>query len=375
MKKITLLSLFILSFTFCSYAQFPETFDSEIPNTWLVSDNGIGTTVSWEHNASGFAFVLWEDVTDPSIAEDWLISPQVAITTTNSLLVFDQTDINAPDFLSTLTVRVSTLASQSNQSDFVIVDTQNETDITNGTAAQFSRHSVDLSAYEGQSIFIAFVWTQDDGDALALDNIDLENQNASAPNPVSLPTPADGAMNVFVDPTDGPDADLDPDNFVVFDWDPSNTGDPATSYDIYLGLAPTSLNFLGNTPNDFVNITGMEYSTLYYWQIVAKNSGGDAVGSSTWSFTTQAAPVLSLEENQIKTFTIYPNPVKNSLTINSKEVIDGISIVNQLGQNVLEIEKEHILNNQISLESLSKGLYFMNVKYGNSIQSIKIIKE
>ena len=71
----------------------------------------------------------------------------------------------------------------------------------------------------------------------------------------------------------------------------------ATGYKLYLGTnnPPTNLvngTNLGNVTlynptNDF------SYSTVYYWKVVAFNAGGDAVGCSTWSFTT-AAQVLPI---------------------------------------------------------------------------------
>ncbi len=374
MKKITLLIILII-FSHKAFAQFPETFDTQLPSTWatFIGTNGEGTTENWQHNTNGFMAVIWENV--PNLAEDWLVTPQVAITSTNSLLAFDQTDLNAGDFGSILTVRISTGSSQTTHGDFVIVNTQNEVDVTNGTAAQFSKHTVDLTAYEGQSIYIAFVWAQDDGDGLVIDNVDLENQNAAAPNPVTTPTPIDGALNVFVDPTDGSDLDTDPDNFVVFDWEPASTGDPATSYDIYLGSSPTSLTLLGNTPNDAVNITGIDYSTLYYWQIVAKNAGGDAVGSSVWSFTTEANPSLSTNDFTKQLFNIYPNPVKDVLYIKSQLSLSSVDIFNQLGQKVMEAKVNTLLNKSIDVKDLTKGMYLMKIKADDKQQTIKFIKE
>ncbi len=78
-----------------------------------------------------------------------------------------------------------------------------------------------------------------------------------------------------------------------------NSSSGATSYDVYFGTA--------STPPLAVNTTATSYSpgtltagTLYYWRIVAKNTGGSNT-SATWSFTTLAAgppaPVLSAPAN------------------------------------------------------------------------------
>lgn len=374
MKKITLFVLLTITVSFSSFAQLPENFDSGvIPPGWatFIGTNGEGTTANWE-NPGTYMRVGFEAVATTS--QDWLVTPLVAITPTTSLLSFSQTDAYAPDYGSVYTVRVST-ASQTTHADFTIVDTQNETSVTNGTPLAFSPYSVDLSAYEGQSVYIAFVLEQNDGDYWFVDNVAVENQNAVAPGAVTTPTPADAATNVYVNPADGADADTLPDMTVVFDWTPGTTGDPATGYEVYLGDSPATLQLLGTTPNDNVNITGMEYSTLYYWQIVAKNAGGSAVGSSIWSFTTEADPALSVADETVKLFSVSPNPVKNNLKIVSQSTLDSIEIYNQLGQRVMEVKANALSNNTIDLSSLHSGMYFITVNAQGKKQTIKIIKE
>jgi hypothetical protein len=72
---------------------------------------------------------------------------------------------------------------------------------------------------------------------------------------------------------------------------------------------------------------------------------------------------------------IYPNSVKEIVTINTNKVINSITIVNQLGQTVKVIQEKEILNNTLNLSNLSSGIYFMSIKVENGSQSFKIIKE
>jgi len=215
---------------------------------------------------------------------------------------------------------------------------------------------------------VRFRWVGDWSYYWTLDNVMVQQPTGSAPNPVTTPTPADGAVDVFVDPTNG-------DYLVAFDWSPATTGDAATSYDVYLGDAANNLNLLGNTPNDMVNITGMDYSTEYFWQIVAKNLAGEAVGSSTWSFTTEEDPLLSVDTNTLELFSIYPNPVNNNVTIKTTLNINAVEIINQLGQRVLLVNEANIVNNTINVSTLSNGIYFMNISAEGKKQTIKIVKE
>lgn len=84
---------------------------------------------------------------------------------------------------------------------------------------------------------------------------------------------------------------------------------------------------------------------------------------------------LSTSQNNIEKISVYPNSIKDFVKIRTSKTIDNISIVNQLGQQVITFNKNEITNNTVNLISLSKGIYFMVVKTENISQSIRIIKE
>lgn len=100
------------------------------------------------------------------------------------------------------------------------------------------------------------------------------------PGCASNPGPADGAIVPAFDD-------------VVLSWDAPTTGDPATSYDVYIGDSPSTLFFAVNVPDNTPLNGGPvgAYDTTIYWQIVPVNAVGDAVGCSVWSFTTEPLPV------------------------------------------------------------------------------------
>lgn len=378
MKKITLLFILTL-FGYSGFAQISEAFESTTfpPTGWAVfiGANGLGTTESWEQQVfdTGTAVCIWEVLPAGQRSEDWLVTPQFTVLDTAPTLFFDSIDSGTTDYGSIYTVRVST-ASQTTPADFTIIDTQNETQISHSqTTMVGSNRSVDLSAYIGQAIYIAFVLEQNDGDLWRIDNV-LVGSPAAAPGPVTTPTPSDLAVDVFVDPTDS-DGDTLPDMLVAFDWTPSATGEAATGYEVYLGDSPTTLQLLGTTPNDAVNITSIDYSTLYYWQIIAKNAGGSAVGSSIWSFTTEDDPNLSVGEESVNLFSVYPNPTKNQVSITTSLTIDSVEFYNQLGQRVMNVDGAGMLNNSINLSSLNTGLYYMNISAEGKKQTIKVVKQ
>jgi len=105
------------------------------------------------------------------------------------------------------------------------------------------------------------------------------NQAAIPPAPSTLVFPANGGTGVSVIPS--------------LSW---NVSGGATSYDVYFGTTPT--------PPLVANVTATSYSpgrlvaaTTYYWQIVARNSGGTGA-SAVWPFTTllHPAPVIPVAD-------------------------------------------------------------------------------
>lgn len=80
-----------------------------------------------------------------------------------------------------------------------------------------------------------------------------------------------------------------------------------------------------------------------------------------------------LEEN-IKGFSFYPNPAKNSIKLNSIENIKNISIFNLLGKMVLN--KPFDANNiSLDISNLSTSIYSMRVKTNTQSGNYRIIKE
>jgi hypothetical protein len=181
MKKSLLLLLVI---PMLSFAQFPQTFEGATfpPTGWtsFVGTNGLGTVKNWEkqqfEGTNNTAVCSWELVTTGQTSQDWLVTPLVAITAANKNLTFQSIDSGSQDYGSIYTVRVST-TSQTNISSFTVIDTQNETQIAHSQSTMTvagSNRIIDLSAYVGQSIYVAFVLEQNDGDLWRIDNVNFE---------------------------------------------------------------------------------------------------------------------------------------------------------------------------------------------------------
>ena len=95
------------------------------------------------------------------------------------------------------------------------------------------------------------------------------------------------------------------------------------------------------------------------------------------SLGTQSIPVfidetviVGVYENLAAGFEVYPNPMNNTLYINGE--VQYVTIFNAVGQQVLFVEKM----NEINVDDLSEGLYFVSIsdKNGNSVVK-KIVKK
>ena len=151
------------------------------PDGWasFIGTNGLGTLYDWEQSTTSnsgtyAAYVRYENVSGGN-AEDWLVTPQLFPDATDSTLSFWMRQNYTNDYGTSYTVRVSS-ASQTTHADFSVVQTWAEADFST-TYAQFS---VDLSAYIGQAIYVAFVMDQDDGDNWFIDDV------SGVPVPVEL---------------------------------------------------------------------------------------------------------------------------------------------------------------------------------------------
>ena len=100
MKKITLLLFLFISFS--SYSQLDEGFESGIPTTWTVFDNGVGTVQSWGittnaanvHSGSQAAEVLRGNIGQNNVSEDWLVTPLTTILTNAQLRFFARSNFS-----------------------------------------------------------------------------------------------------------------------------------------------------------------------------------------------------------------------------------------------------------------------------------------
>ncbi len=244
-------------------------------------------------------------------ANDWLISPEITIPATGEyFLIWEARTPGTEQYREGYSVKLSPTAG-STPADFTA-------ELLNVAEENFdwTTRIVSLSAYQGQTIRLAWVNTTTDRSFALIDNILIQEEAPSAPDCVTLTAPADGT------------ADFDFSVPLNFAWEPAETGGTPTAYDFYLSSYPDALNglFAENIPQTSIStiINGLQYNTTYYWKVVAKNSLGQATDCGINSFTTQEnpfAPYCGITYKQI----VMPITNVNFAEINNTSTPDELS--------------------------------------------------
>lgn len=83
--------------------------------------------------------------------------------------------------------------------------------------------------------------------------------------------------------------------------------------------------------------------------------------------------VLGVNDNKLEGFSYYPNPTSDRIFLNSLNNIEKVSILNMLGQRVMET-KIDATTSEINTSELAVGTYLLEVKIDGQIGTYKIIK-
>ena len=134
---------------------------------------------------------------------------------------------------------------------------------------------------------------------------------------------------------------------VFLQW---NAEDPVSQYEIQRN---TVLESLQGNRNPFIDDP---YIATKIW------GGTDA--EDTWG-------VLGVTESMITDIRVYPTIVHEHLFVsNSTGSHLKIAVYNTSGQEI----KTNLINNQIEVESLQKGMYFIKIENNNTVSTFKFVK-
>lgn len=193
MKKLLIAALAILTFGGISNAQiFSEYFNSGIPETWTMTDVDGNTVIAQLANL-GFGETAWVGYAMPDAnglnktgalstsafitpgnADDWLVTPAIALpATTDSEIHLEFYAMQYGGVPSDgLEIYVSTTGTA--PADFIDPAIYNTTAVGENTVWTL-RTGIDLTSYNGQTVYIAFRNNSYDGWILAIDDVAVRN--------------------------------------------------------------------------------------------------------------------------------------------------------------------------------------------------------
>jgi len=127
----------------------------------------------------------------------------------------------------------------------------------------------------------------------------------------------------------------------------------AVFYDVYFGTSATPTLY-GNTSNSNYDLPQLNYSTIYYWQIVSFNTSTCNASGPVWGFTTGDAPPYTPTPTTVPTpippHTSAPTPIPTEITPTSEKgetpvwlwavlVLDAVLTMVMLGAIVIMANK------------------------------------
>ncbi|MGG7034645.1 MAG: choice-of-anchor L domain-containing protein [Flavobacterium sp.] len=187
MKKISLLLIFLYSIS--GYCQFPEGFEgsaSNLPTNWNQYQNNIGLGKTWEISTQlssacdglNSAFIDKDiSIQNGEESADYLITPLFTVPIRGQLRFFSRQE-KAGDQETTYKVMISAFPDKSRLDKYLTIKDWDEIQM-NTVYNVCQEQIVDLSAYQGQQIYLAFVRTctktstNGSGDAWWIDKINV----------------------------------------------------------------------------------------------------------------------------------------------------------------------------------------------------------
>jgi hypothetical protein len=100
----------------------------------------------------------------------------------------------------------------------------------------------------------------------------------------------------------------------------------------------------------------------------------EGYGTATGSFELTIACVLNADSFDNNNFMAYPNPVKDVLNLSYTSDISTVTVMNMLGQEVIS-RNLNATPAQVDMSQLSAGAYIVNVTIGDTVKTIKVVKQ
>ena len=130
-------------------------------------------------------------------------------------------------------------------------------------------------------------------------------------------------------------------------------------------------NVNSSTPvNNIVNFTPAT-SGVYYFGFNAYS-----IADQFYLFVDNIVVDVALSNSDFdnSNFLAYPNPVRDILNISYTTELSSVRVINIIGQEVIS-KNINATSTQVDMSALSAGTYIINVTVGDSVKTLKVIKQ
>lgn len=153
---------------------------------------------------------------------------------------------------------------------------------------------------------------------------------------------------------------------------------PGTSNVISTGSAQNNSGSSYST-NDGLTWTGIDNNVQHTICRFRNNSigfsGGFSQNATTGGIFKYTGNVLSLPKSSALSFSVYPNPATNSLSVSHENaMISNIQLVDVNGRVVKSVDFEGVSEAQLSIGDLNSGIYIVNITSPEGVSTKKIVK-
>jgi hypothetical protein len=144
----------------------------------------------------------------------------------------------------------------------------------------------------------------------------------------------------------------------------SGVVDEVIVFDSWQSIDIPLATFVGN---------GFDASNFLQFKIGAQSDIRTQLGYFDNIFFYKAS-TLSLDNNALLGFSMYPNPAANRLNISAKEVIQNAAVYNVLGKKVMSLEINKS-SESIDISNLASGIYLIKYNVNDKVGTAKFIKQ
>ena len=161
--------------------------------------------------------------------------------------------------------------------------------------------------------------------------------------------------------------------------------DPITDFEVFVDENNVELSWTGcegatayvirRNGEEIANQASTTYTEVvedgvYTYSVVATNGNGLY---STPEFLTVSVGTVGVEEQDVNEFGIYPNPVSSTLNINGGNAEYSYMMFNGMGQMVASGKAQG--TEQINVNDMTKGVYFLRITTGTQVRVEKVVVE